>query len=56
MERNSKNDEQILIKKNKQIYQLSKEISSLERLLKDMEGRGLSLSPSNNDVSMINKA
>jgi len=24
MERNSKNDEQILIKKNKQIYQLSK--------------------------------
>ncbi len=33
MEKNSKNDEQILIKKNKQIYQLSKEISNLEKLL-----------------------
>jgi hypothetical protein len=29
MEKNSKSDEQILIKKNKQIYQLSKEISNL---------------------------
>lgn len=29
MDKNSKNDEQILIKKNKQIYQLSKEISNL---------------------------
>ena len=33
MEKNSKNDEQILIKKNKQIYQLSKEITNLEKLL-----------------------
>lgn len=29
MEKNSKNDEQILIKKNKLIYQLSKEITTL---------------------------
>jgi hypothetical protein len=36
MERNSKNDEQILIKKNKQIYQLSKEISNLEKLMQEL--------------------
>ncbi len=36
MEKNSKNDEQILIKKNKQIYELSREISNLEKLLKEL--------------------
>lgn len=52
MERNSKNDEQILIKKNKQIYQLSKEMSSLERLLKEMEVRG-GQGNSNSEMSSI---
>lgn len=33
MDKNSKNDEQIMIKKNKQIYQLTKEITNLEKLL-----------------------
>lgn len=47
MEKNSKNDEQILIKKNKQIYQLSKEISNLQHLMKDLESKNLST-----DVSM----
>ncbi len=36
MEKNSKNDEHILIKKNKQIYELSREISNLEKLLKEL--------------------
>ena len=36
MEKNSRNDEHILIKKNKQIYQLSKEISNLEKLLHEL--------------------
>ena len=36
MEKNSKNDDHILIKKNKQIYELSREISNLEKLLKEL--------------------
>jgi hypothetical protein len=37
MESNSKNDEQLLLKKNKQIYLLTKQITGLERKINKIE-------------------